>query len=392
MEELSLNLQLLALSGIVEPPFVSGSLWKRSLFSLYMVTSVLVFIPVLLGELLALYHFWGDLVVITNNVFTLVGNLTFYGEALYIIARRGEFMMLMKKLQDMLEHMPRPGAEQKMIAEKATKRSRVLTWSMLVMVYMVPFSWSMSPLVGMLFSNGEDIPEKSVLLEDEVEAFWKSLISVMWLPLHDIESPVKEIIYVCQVFVFLITATYYISVNTVFVSFIVQTTGQFEILLATVHEMDDAVASWDLAPPGVTGDSTDTVLVDVFGSKETKTMALRWLHRSDDPSKLRSYFLDVIRHHQAIIGKLRLVVTNYSNVGVFVSPNVAVSTVEPAIPCKLRFACEEHVIQEVGLMSTLVQYPLTKLNSRYEVSWTYVVYSRWMIRIKLLAVQDPPNT
>jgi hypothetical protein len=107
MEELSLNLHLLALSGIVEPPFVSGSLWKRSLFSLYMVTSVLVFIPILLGEMLALYHFWGDLVVITNNVFTLVGNVTFYGEALYIIARKREFLMLMKKLQDMLEHTPR---------------------------------------------------------------------------------------------------------------------------------------------------------------------------------------------------------------------------------------------------------------------------------------------
>lgn len=172
---------------------------------------------------------------------------------------------------------------------------------MLVMVYMVPFSWSLSPLVGMLLSNGEDIPEKSVLLEDEVEAFWKSLISIMWLPLHDIQSPVKEIIYVGQVFVFLITASYYISVNTVFVSFIVQTTGQFEILLATVHEMDHAVESWDLAPPEVTGDFTGTVLVDVFGSKETKTMALRWLHRRDDPSDLRSYFLDVIRHHQAII-------------------------------------------------------------------------------------------
>jgi hypothetical protein len=63
--------------------------------------------PILLGELLALYHFWGDLVVITNNVFTLVGNVTFYGEALYIIARRREFLMLVKKLQDMLEHMPR---------------------------------------------------------------------------------------------------------------------------------------------------------------------------------------------------------------------------------------------------------------------------------------------
>jgi hypothetical protein len=172
---------------------------------------------------------------------------------------------------------------------------------MLVIVYMVPFSWSVSPLIGMIFSNGEDIPEESILHEDEVEAFWKSLISIMWLPLHDIESPVKEIIYVGQAFVFLITASYYISVNTVFVSFIVQTTGQFEILLATVHEMDRAVESWDIAPPEVTEDFTDTVLVDVFGSKETKTVALRWLHQRNDPSDLRPYFLDVIRHHQAII-------------------------------------------------------------------------------------------
>jgi len=107
MEPLSLNLRLLALSGIVEPPCVSESHWKRSLFSLYMMALVLVYMPVLLGELLALYHFWGDLVVITNNVFTLVGNVTFYGEALYVVSRRKDFRMLVKKLQDMLAQVAR---------------------------------------------------------------------------------------------------------------------------------------------------------------------------------------------------------------------------------------------------------------------------------------------
>ena len=107
MEALSLNLRLLALAGIIEPPFLSGSLWKRSLFSLYLTTLVLVYMPVLLGELLALYHFWGDLVVITNNVFTLVGNVTFYGEALYIVSRRKDFLLLLKKLEQMLADVPR---------------------------------------------------------------------------------------------------------------------------------------------------------------------------------------------------------------------------------------------------------------------------------------------
>jgi hypothetical protein len=107
MEELSLNLRLLQISGIVEPPTVSGSTWRKFLFSLYMGTSVLVFTPILFGELLALYHFWGDLVVITNNVFTLVGNITFYGEALYMIIRRREFLMLLKRLQDMTQHTHR---------------------------------------------------------------------------------------------------------------------------------------------------------------------------------------------------------------------------------------------------------------------------------------------
>ena len=63
--------------------------------------------PVLLGELLALYHFWGDLVVITNNVFTLVGNVTFYGEALYIVSRRNDFLSLVQKLHDMIAQVPR---------------------------------------------------------------------------------------------------------------------------------------------------------------------------------------------------------------------------------------------------------------------------------------------
>ena len=72
-----------------------------------MMALVLVYMPVLLGELLALYHFWGDLVVITNNVFTLVGNVTFYGEALYMVSRRKDFLRLVQKLQDMLAQVPR---------------------------------------------------------------------------------------------------------------------------------------------------------------------------------------------------------------------------------------------------------------------------------------------
>jgi hypothetical protein len=107
MEALTLNLRLLAFAGIVEPPCVSGSHWKRSLFSLYMMMLVLVYMPVLLGELLALYHFWGDLVVITNDLFTLVGNVTFYGEALYIVSRRKDFLRMVEQLQDMLAHVPR---------------------------------------------------------------------------------------------------------------------------------------------------------------------------------------------------------------------------------------------------------------------------------------------
>jgi hypothetical protein len=72
-----------------------------------MTTLILVYMPVLLGELLALYHFWGDLVVITNNLFTLVGNCTFYGEALYVISRRKDFLRLVEQLQDMLTHASR---------------------------------------------------------------------------------------------------------------------------------------------------------------------------------------------------------------------------------------------------------------------------------------------
>jgi hypothetical protein len=172
---------------------------------------------------------------------------------------------------------------------------------MLIIVYMVPFSWSISPLIGILLPNDQDVSEEAAEREDDVEEFWKSLISIMWLPLDDVESPVKEIIYVGQVFVFLITASYYISVNTVFVSLIVQTSGQFEILLATAYEMDQAVESRDLVPPDVIDDIEDTFLLDVFGSKETESKAMRWLRRHDDPSYLSPYFLNIIRHHQKII-------------------------------------------------------------------------------------------
>jgi len=166
---------------------------------------------------------------------------------------------------------------------------------------MVPFSWSVSPLIGLLFPSDGDTPEQVIQLQDEVETFWKSLISIMWLPLNSIQPPVKEIIYGGQAFVFLITASYQISVNTVFVTFIVQIIGQFEILLETVNGMDDAVNSCDLLLSKETEDFTNTILRDVFGSETIKSAAKRRLERHDDPSELHPYFVDVIRHHQAVI-------------------------------------------------------------------------------------------
>ncbi|KAJ9590602.1 hypothetical protein L9F63_016372 [Diploptera punctata] len=263
MEALSLNLKLLQFSGILEPPIVMKSQWKRWLFSLYMITSVVVFIPVLMGELLAVYHFWGDLVVITNNIFTMVGNITFYGNALYIISRRKAFMHLVSALDQMLEDIPRWNVKQQMITKETIARSRKLTWSLLVIIYLVPVSWSVAPVISMLMPDAEE----EILAEpvNEIEEFWRSLISIMWLPLDATQSPIREIVYTCQFIVFVLTASYYTSVNTVFVSFIVHISGQFEILISTIYDMDKTIEKYN------------------------------------DPYALREYFVNVISHHQSVI-------------------------------------------------------------------------------------------
>jgi hypothetical protein len=178
-----------------------------------------------------------------------------------------------------------------MIAKQTTKRGKALTWSMLVIVYMVPFSWSVSPLIGMLLSDDEDTPNEGLQLEEDPEAFWKGLISIMWLPLDDIKTQVKEIIYVGQAAVFLFTASCYTSVNTVFVALIVQATGQFEILLTTIYEMDDAFRTKELMP----FDVNNTVPDNVFWTEATKRQ------QRHDATELHHYLVDVIRHHQNII-------------------------------------------------------------------------------------------
>jgi hypothetical protein len=146
----------------------------------------------------------------------------------------------------------------------------------------------------MLLPPDEGTPDHAVQLEDDVETFWKSLIFIMWLPVDVTQSPVKEMIYTGQAFVFLITASYYTSVNTVFVALIVQTAGQFEILLATIKHMDCAVRSQHLTPGAATEDRLNTLLRDGEGE------GMKWLQQRD-PRKLRPYFVAVIRHHQTII-------------------------------------------------------------------------------------------
>ena len=294
---MGLNLTLLSLSGILPTPRIASSSWKLLLYRAYPIFMVTLYIMVLTAQCLALYQFWGDLDAVTDNTFLLVGVFMCYCEAAYAFANIEKILRLVDVLENKLTPQMKTLASSKEQANMITSTAnmtRQLTLIMLVLIHVNLATWVAVPLMHK-YSQGAEGAELDPGKPSPYFCF------IIWLPFDATVSPIYEITYSIQVISFLVASWYYTSINTTFITLIIHTATQFKILVMSLRDMDELFPVHRVRLE----EETQAVPEHVAVGRPEDAAGL-----SNDV-ELNAYFIECIKHHQAIIRYVGLGLKNY---------------------------------------------------------------------------------
>lgn len=234
---MGLNLKLLQISGIIAPTEIKASSFRMTLYKLYFICCYLIYFPVLLGQVLALYHFWGNIDVTTHCIFNLLGALMCFVEAIYARFNTREIEKLFETFQNqVMPKMSTVGLKEKRntIFDSANKMARQITLIVMITLDVMVAAWIPTPFIKRLMEEHNNATN----YETEDEKKWLNFCYVIWFPIDITKSPYFEIMYLMECIVFLIATTYRKAFDTTVAAMMVHISAQFQILHTALEDMD----------------------------------------------------------------------------------------------------------------------------------------------------------
>lgn len=238
---MSLNLNLLHVAGIVASPKVKVSSFRTAFYQLYIACCYLVYFPVLLGQVLALYHFWGDIDITTNNIFTLLGAFMCFVEATYARFNTRDIAQLFETFQNkIMPKMSTVGLTVKTeeIFHSATKKARRITLAVMIILDLMVAAWIPGPFIKHLMEKSNNVTHD----EMKDESKWLNFCYIIWFPIDITVSPYFEIMYLMQCIVYITGTTYLMAVDMSIAAIMVHISAQFQILCTALEDMDTIIS------------------------------------------------------------------------------------------------------------------------------------------------------
>ena len=315
-----LNLKLLRIAGIAMPPNLKPNTCRKILNEVQVVCSQALYLPLFLGQVLALYHFWGDLDICTNNIFTCLGAIVSYAEGAYAKFYAKEIVQLFETFQNkVVTKMKTVGFKdnKKEIFDSATKKARLMTFIMIVTLDIMALAWIPGPFIRHFMEEQKNVTNNEI--DDEKR--WLNFCFIIWYPIDITVSPYFEIVYVIQIVIYMMGTTYLKAVDMTVGAMMVHISAQFEILCTALKDIDVIVFAVEekkepriLQPRAVDGSLEDSDELPVtgagsFGEREPQECETTHVRghagntemKNEDFSEQTCYLAHLVQYHQAVI-------------------------------------------------------------------------------------------
>jgi hypothetical protein len=232
-----LNLALLRIAGIARLPKGKANACRKILYKVQVVLFQALLFPVNMGQFMALYHFWGDLDICTNNLFTLLAAIMTYAEGMYARIKAREIEELFETFQTKVVTKMMAvdfKDKKKEIYEAATKRARLMTIIMIIILDFLPLTWIQVPFIRLFMEENNNLTNNEI--EDDKK--WLNFCFVIWYPIDITVSPYFEIVYLYQAMLYIVGAIYLKAVDLTLGAMMVHIAAQFEILCIDLKNID----------------------------------------------------------------------------------------------------------------------------------------------------------
>ena len=239
---LGIQLRPLHLSGILPTSSIAISPCKLFLYNIFTAISVLSLITHILSEVKAIYVHRNKMEMVTALTFqitlfihttTLTSFFVFHRKQLarLLESLEEQFVSLTEKVWSPTRHGP--------IIRDASKQASILTWSLLIVWWVVLFAWGVLPIAVRYFDILTSNEQKTDESLDSRDEYLKYFGLILWLPPNVDKFPTYELVYT-----FNFLATYAVSscctaAHTVFFIFMYNISTHFKILTACIESIDE---------------------------------------------------------------------------------------------------------------------------------------------------------
>jgi len=234
------SLKLLNISGIIPSKEICSSLWKYRLYRLCQMLSYTLYVIVAVLQVLGFYHYWGDLVITTDNLAVITTFMIGYIPTIFAMINSTDICGLIDYLEESsilnLSRIRSNTKHMKIIQEAKISASH-LTWFAVVSLLITIFFWTLYPLVLLRFRSEPEGREN----HEDLRTTFQCLVYVMLIPSDLRDSYLYGIIYLFQAITFSMALIYLIGLAPLYLNLIVYTTAQFKIVSEAINEIDNSL-------------------------------------------------------------------------------------------------------------------------------------------------------
>jgi hypothetical protein len=299
---------LLHVSGLLPPnnatPFI------LLLHKVFLTGQFTLCVLALLGEMMAIYVYWGDIPLIANITSHMTGLILTSITSLYFLHSKNKLLKHVEFLR--MEFVVKMKSKYITIVERAERQIKLAVTIAIPIVVNVGTLWLSAPF---LFNNEINNFENRSVTKDESNL--EGFMFVVWAPFDIRNSPQYEIILALQFIIIFLAVLQIFSVDVMFGSLMGHAAAQFKVLCAMLNDMHENISESDLqrtkriSPLHVSTDDGSVKKAVKSGHDNTHEYRSGFEKDSGNPSsetarpvnedECRLYIVECIKYHQTLI-------------------------------------------------------------------------------------------
>ena len=235
------SLTLLSIAGIIPSKEICSSLWKYRIYRLCQMSSYTLYVIVAVLQVLGFYHYWGDLVITTDNLAVTGTFMIGYIPSILAMINSKEICGLIDYLEEnsiLNLSKIRSNTKHMKIIQEAKILASHLTWFAVVSLLITIFFWTIYPLV-LLWFRSESEGTKN---HEDLRNTFQYLVYVMLIPSDVLDSYLYGAIYFFQAITYSVALIYIMGLVSLYLSLIVYTTAQFKIVSEAINGIDNPMS------------------------------------------------------------------------------------------------------------------------------------------------------